>query len=233
MVNPESQPERSPQQEYIHELIAEFREQLTKEGYQIPIATDGIVALSAAPSQGENEVYEKTDETSARIEYAIQAIKDVTAKRIGKTVDDVSESDIIEHGPPLFLNGEIEQLPPMKEIAISSGFPEEKIQLVDCGQVGSANTQTQFAAMEENPAYKDIKHWTLVTSSYHVPRVARTALKNLRVDRKFDVIGVPLEDFQYDVYRKVRGEVKRIINYSAKGDISSTGPEMIKPHNDD
>ncbi len=36
----------------------------------------------------------------------------------------------------------------------------------------------------------------------------------------FDVIGVPLKDIPFDVYRKVKGEMKRIMQYSENGDIS-------------
>lgn len=212
--------ERSPQQEYIHQLMTEFRETLTREKYSIPEATDGVVALSGPPKKNEDGVYESHDETTSRIDFAIQSIKQVVAERLHKPIDEVTNDDIIEHGPPLLLNGEPEQLPPMQAVALGLGFPEEKITLVDCGPVGTANTKTQFTAMDTDPRFAKVKHWTFISSGYHVPRVARTAAASLDKNKNFDVIGVPLERDDYDVYRKVRGEVKRIVTYADKGDIS-------------
>ena len=209
--------ERSELGEYRHRLIEEFRDQLTKEGYLIPAETEGIVTLSAPPIRGENGRLEKTDETIARIDFSIQAVKEVCAQRLGKRPEEVTNEDIIANGPPLILNGEDEQLPVMSEIARDLGFPAQKIELVDCGKIGEANTQTQFEVMEKNPVNAGVKHWTFVSSSYHVPRVARTALANLSDAKQFDVIGVPLEKYPYDIYRKIRGEVKRIVTYSDKG----------------
>lgn len=218
--SPEGNYQRSERQEYIHQLIAEFRDHLTKDGYEVPVKTDGVVALSAPFEKRGEEIIEKSDENVARIEYSIQAIKDTTAKRLGKKVEEVTESDLISQGPPLILNGETEQLPMMHEVALEQDFPEEKIQLVDCGPRGVGNTKTQFTTMDQDPTNVDKKHWTFVSSSYHVPRVARTAMVNLDEKREFDVIGVPLDRIPCDVYRKIRGVVKRILTYSEKGDIS-------------
>ncbi len=217
--SPEGGYERSSQQEYIHQLISEFREQLNRGAYFIPPETDGVVVLSAPPEKRDDEFFEKTDENVARVEYAVHAIRDIVAKKIQVAPEGLTDADIIAHGPPLILNGETEQLPMMREVASELGFPEEKIQLVDAGRRGVANTKTQFTTMNQDPANADSHHWTFVSSGYHVPRVARTALTNLDKKRKFDVIGVPLKQFPYDVYRKIRGEVKRIVAYSAKGDI--------------
>lgn len=218
--SPEGQYQRSERQEYIHTLIGEFREQLTKGGYEIPKETDGVVALSAPPEKLEDRFLEKTDENVARIDFAIQAITEVTAERTGKPLEDITAEDIITHGPPLVLNGETEQLPMMREVALSLDFPQAKIEELDCGKRGIGNTKTQFTTLDTDPRFADNKHWTFVSTGYHVPRVARTAMTNISTERDFDVIGVPLEQHSYDVYRKVRGEVKRIVAYSAKGDIA-------------
>lgn len=218
--SPEGKYQRSERQDYIHQLIAEFRNQLTKDGYEIPVTTDGVVVLSAPSERHGEKIAEKSDEDVVRIGYAIQAVKNTAAKRIGKPVEEVTESDIITQGPPLILNGETEQLPMMREVAIEQGFPEVKIQLVDCGPHGVGNTKTQFTKMNNDPRLTNARHFTFVSTGYHVPRVTRTALTNLDQQKEFDVIGVPLENHPYDVYRKVRGEVQRIVSYSKKGDIA-------------
>lgn len=217
---PEGHYQRSERQEYIHSLINEFRDQLTKDGYAIPKETDGVVALSAPPEKREDGFLEKTEENIARIDFAIQAVKQVTAERLGKDMSEITLEDMITDGPPLIINGETEQLPMMREVAREHGFPEERILELDCGPRGIGNTKTQFTVLDADPRFAENKHWTFVSTGYHVPRVARTAATNIATERNFDVIGVPLDQHPYDVYRKVRGEVKRIVAYSAKGDIA-------------
>jgi uncharacterized SAM-binding protein YcdF (DUF218 family) len=150
--------------------------------------------------------------------------------RTGKSIEDITTEDIITHGPPLILNGETEQLPMMREVALSLDFPQEKIEELDCGKRGVGNTKTQFTALDTDPRFTENKHWTFVSTGYHVPRVARTAISNIDEHREFDVIGVPLEQHSYDVYRKVRGEVKRIILYAKKGDIAHHAPSRDHEH---
>ena len=108
----------------------------------------------------------------------------------------------------------------MKEIAIAIGIPEEKIYLVDCGKRGVGNTRTQFLETTKDEELGSARHLTFITSSYHTPRVERTAGANLPEDLDYDIVGTPFEEFSYNIYSKIKGEVKRIVNYSGKGDIT-------------
>ena len=131
-------------------------------------------------------------------------------------------SDIELHGPPLILNGDTTQLPTMQAIAVQDfGFPQDKIQLLNCGERGQANTKTQFEVMNTDERYSDAHHFVLVTNSWHTPRVIRTADENLRPDINFDVIPVTQDlPTTFDrFYSLIRGEVRRIEVYSTRGDI--------------
>ncbi|HMS22719.1 MAG TPA: hypothetical protein PKA38_03035 [Candidatus Levybacteria bacterium] len=102
-----------------------------------------------------------------------------------------------------------------------SPLVEEFRQIYNAEASGVANTKTQFNSINSDPSLKDASHITIITSDYHVPRVKRTAVKNLRNNISFDVLPAPqLEHDPYNVYPKVMGEVRRIIKYSNKGDIS-------------
>jgi len=68
-------------------------------------------------------------------------------------------------------------LPYFKTLLWNSVFLHKKIELVSCGESG--NTQTQFAALNGDTRYNQAAHLTLISSDYHVPRIERTASKNL------------------------------------------------------
>ena len=211
-------------------IINEFRDKLNEENYSPPEHTEGVVALSAPHEVKENgEVIEKTPENIARVKHAIDIVKQIASNKLGTTIEKLTPSDIINNGPPLILNGETEQLSSMKQVAVEENFPMEHIQLMNCGDRGIANTKTQFEIMDSDNRFSNTKHLTLVTSSYHVPRVARTADKNLDTEKEFEVIGTPFEDFEYNIFRKTKGEIKRILTYSEKKDITKFFTEPATP----
>jgi len=217
-INPED-PEKSV---FRHKLIEEFRKDL--EGrYEIPDNADGVVVLSAPPALEFQEVdrREKTPENISRIDFAFDIWKQIAARKFHKKLDELDEEDLKDSSlPPFVLNGETEQLGPMREIAMALGVPPEKIYSVDSGKRGASNTKTQFVETGRDGHLGQAKHLIFVSSSYHVPRVTRMGDMNLPKEMHFDVIGVPYDQFSYDIRRKVRGEVKRIVAYSEKGDIA-------------
>lgn len=202
----------------IHELILEFRQELTKNNYEVPVNTDGVVCLTYLDEKEGKKIIENNPENIARLKFSLDIIKRITAQKINKSIDQITAEDLAEHGPDLIINGEDELIPVMAGMAIEEGFPENKIKSVYCGPAGTVNTKTQ-CDMLNNISVNEAKHLTMISSSYHSPRVARTADKNLK-NIEFDVIGVPFQDLQYNVFRKVRGELKRILEYREKGDIS-------------
>jgi len=217
--------EKNDAKKFRHQLIQkEFRDALTSIEYEIPTETDGVIILSAKEfiKEGERIDYSHSEnaENKARIEMGIEIIKQVVAKKANKSIDKIENEDILQHAPLLILSGTTEQLPIMKQIVAELGFPMEKLELVDCGASGVGNTKTQFETINSHFAGKNIKHITFVTSDYHIPRVVRTGHKSLNSDVNFDVIPVPHGKIPYNVFKVVRGEVKRIISYADKGDIS-------------
>lgn len=99
---------------------------------------------------------------------------------------------------------------------------------MDCGASDIGNTKTQFETINNYFADRKHEHITFVTSDYHVPRVARTGYKNLNPDINFDIIPVPRGKIPYNVFKVVYGEVKRIIPYADKGDISKDAPPRLE-----
>lgn len=204
------------------ELIQkEFREALTRTSLEVPEHTSGVVVLSgkefAVDASGNLEIENRDNqENEARIKAAIE-ISRAVASRNASSKDTPSEAVTL---PVLILNGTTRQLPIMRDIALKFGWPEDKIELVDCGPAGSSNTKTQFEAIRGYYEQKRPAHLTFITSDYHVPRAERTANAQLDQASDFEVISAP-SDLPFDVYQTVRGEVRRISSYSDKGDITA------------
>lgn len=225
--------EKIDTKEFRRQLIQEeFRDALTLIEYEIPTETEGVVALSAKEfiKEGEQIDYSHPEnaENKARIEIGTEVIKQIVANKTNKNIDEIRNEDILQHAPPLILSGTTEQLPVMKQIVLELGFPIEKVELVDCGASGVGNTKTQFETINKHFVGEKPEHITFITSGYHLPRVTRTGYKNLDPDINFDVIPVPYEKYPYNVFEVVRGEVKRIISYADKGDITRDIPPRLK-----
>lgn len=213
------------EKEFRHSLIQkEFREILTSPEKIVSPETQGVVVLSGAYLIKENgELEVAIPENILRIEFGIEIVKQIVAQKSGKGVSQITREDILQYAPPLILNWETELLPKAKELVVRMGFPEERIEFLDCGKMGEANTKTQFQAINSDHRYQTAKHLTFITSDYHVPRTVRTAVANLASKIDFEVLPTPhLKRASYNVFRKVRGEVRRIQTYSKKGDISRT-----------
>jgi uncharacterized SAM-binding protein YcdF (DUF218 family) len=202
----------------IHTLIQEeFRTFLTSKEYPVDKDTDGVIILSADSTDTVNT------EDQARIEFGISVIKKIVSSQTGCGLESITNEDIIQHAPPLIINAETGQLPVFKEFVKRLGYPDNKIVLLDCGRQGEANTKTQFTAISKDPVLGKLHNLTIITSDYHAPRVTRTANVHLNPDTNFTVIPVPHDQYgDYSVYSKVRGEVKRIVYYTNKGDISTS-----------
>jgi hypothetical protein len=227
-------------------IQTEFRQALDlSEKFPLGINfTTGIVVVLSAPGPGDNE------ENTARIRTSVE-ISNMSRHILRDGRDSTYFSGAKSSGvvlrPRLVIVGTDEQLPAMNRVAMGLGMydlsefllnpvpyvgivPTDKREwhvscLVSCGsrEGPKANTKTQFEAVE--PFARHWYHMTFVTSWYHVPRVARTATKQLprgrNVPARFSVVGVPQSVFSVPVCRTVRGEAERILRYANKGDISS------------
>jgi hypothetical protein len=189
-------PEIAEKNAFIAALLEEFARTLDEQSTPtIPEQTDGIVILSW-------EGY-KNPEHASRLTLGIKTYREVAGK---------------SQQPPIFvINAETEQLPPMKEHARELGM-EGEIALLDCGPAGVANSKTQIDALASDSRTKHLRNIVLITSDYHVPRVARTASKGLPETMNFLVLGAR----GHDSFARIYGEIMRIVRYSEKGDISKT-----------
>lgn len=224
---PSESPKISASSQFRRELIQEeFRDILEKAHYEISPETDAIMVLSASPPGWDNRAPEERadfPEDVKRIEFAIEVYRRFASQKLGKPLEELTPEDLKNESlPPLVLNGATEQQPMMERIARKYGFPEDKTIFLNCGDHHIANTKTQFTKLSEHPIVGKFKNFVVISTSYHIPRTARTASVNLPEDVNFEMLGVPLEKLPFDVYKKVRGEVKRIELYSQKGDIART-----------
>lgn len=175
------------------ELLKEF-ENLYRSPSKKPLKnTDGIIILSGETEPKEEDV--------SRIRCGLEVLK-----TIGYEV-------------PIIFNGVTESRE--KEIASMEhiGIPKHLSHFQDCGKNGVANTKTQFEILTSDPLTKNFRNLAIVTSTYHLPRVERTAGKLLPKETNFVVISDPEDWYFYNTFLKVIDEIKKIIEYSAQGDI--------------
>jgi uncharacterized SAM-binding protein YcdF (DUF218 family) len=208
-----------------HTLIQEYRRALSGPKHCLPLDSQAVVVLSGPSdidSNG-NIIREESQENVARIVFAVELIRRIAAAKSGSP----PEETFFKYCPPLVLNSLTEQLFALEKVALESGIPQKTIKLVDCGKRGIGNTKTQCEAMRIDPRFKDFKHVTFVTTGYHVPRVARTAEKQLPDDVHYSVIAVPYKYFAFNKFI-IRGEIKKIREYLQKGDIAEIASRCVE-----
>lgn len=188
--------------QFRHELIKEFRHHLYSET-KFPSRTDAVMVLS----------YVENDENHARTEKAVEVYKQLIAQSLGIKFDEVTKTQSLEHGS-LFVINCVRQIESMRRWALEGGIPTEKIREIIC-PIG-ASTKTQFELMPDNLLKPDT-HLTVISSDYHGPRVIRTADKILPKGVNFTFVG---RQGTPEVLPRIRDEIRKIILYSEKGDIS-------------
>lgn len=174
-----------------------------------PCYPPAVVVLSGASIQSEDGSWiEGSPENRARVEKGA---------RLAHTLQ-----------VPLILCGEAEQLQAMEAIASEwcvRYAPGPLVKCCDAGPRGPAvNTKTQIEQVCDMFG-EDARRLYWVTSAYHAPRVYLTVLKVCVLDHP-TVHPVPYSrDRPYDIAKRVDGEIRRILKYSATGDIAS--PENL------
>jgi len=171
---------------------------------KMPEDADAVVVLShvdyAFPSEDERRRY--TKELVSRIDYGVELLK--------KTKTDTY----------FVMDGCDVQLPLMIKRAVDMGVSEAQIYTIDGGDIDSSNSKKQIEVLRDDPIVGRMKKIVLITNTYHVPRVLRTASKILPEEMSFDVFGVPNDAYLYDKQKMIDGEIERIVKYSTKGDIA-------------
>ncbi|MSR76145.1 MAG: hypothetical protein EXS68_00960 [Candidatus Ryanbacteria bacterium] len=200
---------------FEEDLLREFASAIIGPQFH-PHRTDAVIVLDYFDPQstGDMEARIRNLENVERVRFAAEIWHHVADKARKKQCP-----------VPIFcLNGLTLALPHLKELAETNGIPHHRIHLLDNGAVGEGNTLTQLKLVANDPAIGRAKHVTIVSSSYHLPRIRRTANTCLPPDVKMwhSIFGVPFERIPFDV-ATVQAEINRIIVYSDKGDISRHG----------
>lgn len=160
---------------------------------------------------------------------APQSANELDARRREKNPENVARIvfgiSLLEQNPgqaELVLNGETEQLPFMQEAAQDGGHSD--FYLVNSGDRGKSNTLTQFREFANSSRFEELTPTVIITSAYHIPRVARTAARHLPRG-SFWVAGAPINMFAA-TGQHIIGEQKRILAYAPK-DIDEDVPAGI------
>mgnify|MGYP001563846628 CR=1 FL=1 len=186
-------------------MFKDFRSTLTEEFFTLfrspPVVprgdTDAIVVLSHDGG--------RTIENVIRIEYAALVHRMLSSWR--------------GSGPLFVLNGTVEQLGPMKAMAVEQGIHTPG--LLNCGTIETGNTLTQVIAIKEEQYLSRCKSVLVVSSAYHVPRLRRTLSRHLPPSIEYAVTGAPGDCYTYNGIQMMSGEIDRIVRYAERGDIDT------------
>lgn len=180
---------------HLEELLLEYKSAY-EEAYSIPTDADAIIILSADGLQTE-EI-----ETISRINYAVRIYRKIFSSNI-----------------PVIFNGVTEEKEICLRLMVNRGVNKDFAQFQDCGIRGVANTLTQFEAVRSDSRTANAKSIIFVTDTYHIPRVVRTAGKQLPLDVKFCVTSDQNDWVHNNTFLRIMGEIDRIYRYADKGDI--------------
>lgn len=249
----ESKPEIAEGRQWTREIIKEYR------NYENPPVSPDIDIVWVISGHGtydtESAAFPDMDPTPPedtlfriedreRIAFGVDLVKKITALRINKSPQDVTQEDIKEHGPTLLYNGANHQNENLEE-AIEKGeidVPKEKIAIQKLSEEDDpkkANTKTQFEKFPQE-FLDESRKIAAVTHRYHLSRVARTlnAPKVLEAqpswqtaqvlfyapDRTKDQLprdATSVTKRAVDIRRNVTGEGKRIKTYTKTGELNT------------
>lgn len=142
-------------------------------GPEITLNEKGAFARSNEKGRIENGI----NETRSRLVTGFDIARQVTAKRLGKEIGNVTMDDIIQTGPTIYFNGYNEHNVHFQQTA-SEGifesqyqFPREKIKIAS-EQEDIKHTGHQFEKFPPE-LLEDKRKIVIVTSARHIPRAKR------------------------------------------------------------
>jgi hypothetical protein len=206
----------------MYAALAELKDMRAGRNYeQLPADVDVVWVLSGhgtADSKQETGVFQGRSMDRERIDAGVKIVTQVTANRVGKTPEDVTQDDIAESGPLFFYNGEPHQNVAMKLLAGADDFPipNNKVQIES---IPTNNTPGQVVSFGENITGKE-RTVVVVTHAQHVPRSDRYLAHHADA-----IPGNPQFVFHPVPETKVAagavlGEITRIEAYAKKGDLA-------------
>ena len=201
------------------DIAEEFNESQEKEtGHALLISGDKIA---------QKDIERKRNESNIRLTKGINIAKEVTAKRLGKKIEELTIEDIQNFGPDIYWNATDESNDNLRQ-RINEGwveqrydFPREKI--VVSPNLGILHTGHQFEKFPEKFASK-YKKTVVVTDIYHMPRTKRYFNKkyNRALAEEMAEGRIILYPSGSKIpYDKAKGEIDKIPEYIDEGILPS------------
>lgn len=156
--------------------------------------------LQSSPEFRNSDLFREDDRQQT--DFAVQLVREITALRLNKNADDITNEDVERFGPVLFYNGTNLQNQQLREAVESGNFPlpKNKVRIEKLSETDDpkdANTLTQFERFPKELLEDLIENnhrIALVQARWHLPRVART------IDAKAALEKQPLWDDVQIVY---------------------------------
>lgn len=131
----------------------------------------------------------------------LEVIQEVTAKRLGMIVEEVTKQQIAESGPTLVYNGLLIDNEAFREKLTQDEYPipKEKVVIIDDlvdsnGEVRNIkNTADQFVSFRQSPLFETgVRRMVMISHDAHLARAIRLMLKYCRLpdDVKLQLIPV-------------------------------------------
>src|SRR5258708_3095386 len=161
-------------------VFDEFRQTLQVEVPALPDNGDVVVVLAAAADKKDDgSVDFRSKEQIASVQWGIvlvRCIAQVSGEMPLLVLNGEDDTPLNSNGPT--------QLGAMLMIASEYRIPQRNIRAIDnvieVDGKRIANTKTQFGVMKDSPELMALKNQIIVTSGYHVPRVARTVAEEYK-----------------------------------------------------
>jgi len=204
-----------------HQMIAELRE-IAERGLP-EVQTDwDIIAPLSGPESGnifdeENVGNSGYNETEKRFRTAIDVAKQVTAKRLSKSVEEITLEDIRLSGPVIYFNGLTVQNEFLRQEGLTIledkyKFPREKIEITQNTEIKHTGHQFQ----DFNNHLPQNGKMVLVSDLYHLPRMRRYLGLDTNDLSEDNTVLYPATPLALNI-RLTLDEIRKIYPYIEKG----------------
>lgn len=228
---------RQEEETIKREVLADMKEFAYEQAPQPQEDWDLVWVISGPPMdisedfKGDNEVLvgyddkiakkdaeKKINESKRRFETGIDVVKRVTALRLHKEVEEVTEDDIKFSGPKVYWNATDWANDNMRQriqegYLKKQGFPDENV--IVSPNLGIEHTGHQFEKFPTD-LLEQSRKTVIVSDIYHLPRIERYLDKEGTAMPKDKVVLYPAEPRQVPV-GKALNEIKKVPKYKEKG----------------
>jgi hypothetical protein len=225
MVNPElgqCEPEEIPNidgKDVRRRVLNDMKEIGRGESPKTEEDWDLVWVLSGPPVDIEQEIDGERNESKDRLETGFNISREVTALRLGKSIDEINMDDILNSGPKIYWNAEDEVNDSLRK-KVEDGLLEEKYSfprenLIISQNSGIRHTGHQFRDFPEELAEHNRKI-VIVSDTYHLPRVKRYLRNDDSKITKEKAVLYPSNP-RIVLPSKAISEIKKIPEYIEKG----------------